>query len=331
MSDGTPPIGLVLGSHMPPERIPATARLAEELGFGELWFSEDCFFGGAMSGITAALDATQRLPVGLGIASAVTRHPALHAMELATMSRLHPGRVRAGVGLGVPVWLDQMGLRPSSPLGALRECVSSLRRLLDGGTITETGRTFTFDGVELTHKPGERIPIYMGVVNEKGLRLSGELADGTVLSVVAGTEYVSWARGVVKGAAIAAGRHPAAHRIVTYALCSVDSDGRRARAEVRDLVAFYLHAMPDNALSQVYGIDAELQSLVTAGDAGHVSREMPDRWVDDLAVAGDPDECAARLRALLDAGSDSVGLWLFPLERADEVARLVATEVFPRL
>jgi alkanesulfonate monooxygenase SsuD/methylene tetrahydromethanopterin reductase-like flavin-dependent oxidoreductase (luciferase family) len=136
---------------------------------------------------------------------------------------------------------------------------------------------------------------------------------------------------VIKGAAIAAGRHPAAHRIVTYALCSVDSDGRRARAEVRDLVAFYLHAMPDNALSQVYGIDAELQSLVTAGDAGHVSREMPDRWVDDLAVAGDPDECAARLRALLDAGSDSVGLWLFPLERADEVARLVATEVFPRL
>lgn len=331
MTNGAPPIGLVLGSHMPPERIPAAARLAEELGFAELWFSEDCFFGGAMSGVTAALAATARLPVGVGIASAVTRHPALHAMELATMSRLYPGRVWAGVGLGVPAWLDQMGLRPASPLGALRECVVALRRLLDGETVTETGRTFTFDGVELTHTPGERVPIYLGVVNEKGLRLSGGLADGTVLSVVAGTDYVRWARGVVTEAALAAGRDPAAHRIVTYALCSVDADGRRARDAVRDLVAFYLHAMPDNALSQIYGIDAELQELVSRCDAAELARELPEHWIDDLAVAGDPEECADRLRALLAAGSDSVGLWLFPLEQADGVARLLATEVFPRL
>jgi alkanesulfonate monooxygenase SsuD/methylene tetrahydromethanopterin reductase-like flavin-dependent oxidoreductase (luciferase family) len=188
-----------------------------------------------------------------------------------------------------------------------------------------------FDQVELTHKPAGRIPIYMGVVNEKGLRLSGELADGTVLSVVAGTEYVSWARRVVTDAAVSTGRDPAAHRIVTYALCSVDVDGRRARAAVRDLVAFYLHAMPDNALSRIYGIGAHLQELTSRGDAAFVAREMPDQWVDDLAIAGDPDECATRLRALLGAGSDSIGLWLFPLERADDVARLLATEVFPRL
>lgn len=330
MTQTRAPIGLVLGSHMPPERIPGSARLAEELGFGELWFSEDCFFGGAMAGITSALDATQTLPVGLGIASAMTRHPALHAMELATMSRLHPGRVMAGVGLGVPVWLDQMGLRPASPLSAVRECVGSLRSLLDGETVSAVGRTFTFDQVELTHKPNERIPIYVGVVNEKGLRLSGELADGTVLSVLAGTSYVRWAREIVSEAAASAGRDPSDHRIVTYALCSVDPDGDRAREAVRDVVSFYLEAMPDNALSQVYGIQAELAELLSGGGE-RLSREIPDRWVDDLAVAGDPEECAARLRALLDAGSDSIGLWLFPLERAEEVARLLAAEVFPRL
>ena len=59
------PVGLVLGSHMPPERIAPTARLAEEMGFGELWFSEDCFFSGGASGVTAALAATARLPVEL--------------------------------------------------------------------------------------------------------------------------------------------------------------------------------------------------------------------------------------------------------------------------
>src|SRR5437868_13868891 len=104
------PVGVVLGSHMPPERIVHTARRAEWLGFGELWFSEDCFFAGAFAGIAAALGTTQRLPVGLGIASAVTRHPALLAMECATLARLHPGRFFPGVGLGVPFWLQQMGL-----------------------------------------------------------------------------------------------------------------------------------------------------------------------------------------------------------------------------
>ena len=35
------PVGLVLGSHVPPEQIPSTSRLAEELGYGELWFAEN--------------------------------------------------------------------------------------------------------------------------------------------------------------------------------------------------------------------------------------------------------------------------------------------------
>ena len=48
------PVGVVLGSHMPPERIVHTARRAEELGFGELWFSEDCFFAGAFAGMAAS-------------------------------------------------------------------------------------------------------------------------------------------------------------------------------------------------------------------------------------------------------------------------------------
>jgi alkanesulfonate monooxygenase SsuD/methylene tetrahydromethanopterin reductase-like flavin-dependent oxidoreductase (luciferase family) len=200
------PIGLVLGSHMAPEDIRRMAGRAEDLGYGELWFSEDCFFTGAMSSVTAALAATRELPVGLGIVSAVTRHPALLAMELAAMSRLYPGRVLPGVGLGVPAWLDQMGLMPRSPLTALSECVTSLRRLLSGVEVTFRGDVFAFDRVELTYKPQEELPIYMGLVNAKGLRLSGEIADGTILSVLAGVAYVRWSRQQIAEGAAAAKR-----------------------------------------------------------------------------------------------------------------------------
>lgn len=320
------PVGVVLGSHMPPEQIVRMARLAEEDGFGELWFSEDCFFAGAFAGIAAALAATRHLPVGLGVASAVTRHPALLAMECATLSRLHPGRFRPGIGLGVPFWLQQMGLLPRSPIGAVRECATSLRRLLAGDELTAEG-LFAFDAVALTHVPEEDLPIYLGMVGPRGLELAGEIADGTVLSVLAGIDYVRWARERIAAGAARVGR-PGPHRVVTYVLYSVDRDRRVAREAVRDATAFYLSAMPDNALSEVYGIQARLQELIAAGA---LERELPEAWLDDLVVAGDPEEAAAKIRVLLEAGSDSVCLWLFPLDRSEAILELTAREVLPRL
>ncbi len=331
MSDQLPPIGLVLGSHMSAEGITRTARKAEELGFGELWFSEDCFFTGAMSGVTAALSVTERLPVGIGIVSAVTRHPALLAMELATISRLYPGRVLAGVGLGVPAWLDQMGIRPSAPLAAIRECITNVRRLLAGEQVTMAGKVHTFRDVQLTHLPAGKIPIYTGLVNEKPLHLSGEIADGTVLSVLAGVDYIRWACERIREGATTAGRDDEPHRIVTYALFSVDRDSRKAKEAVRDAIAFYLEAMPNNALSQVYGITGEVEDMLARGGAATVAREMPEQWLDDLAVAGEPDECVEKLRAFLDAGSDTIQLWLFPTDRGEEIAEITAHEVLPHL
>jgi alkanesulfonate monooxygenase SsuD/methylene tetrahydromethanopterin reductase-like flavin-dependent oxidoreductase (luciferase family) len=324
------PIGLVLGSHMPPERIVPTARQAEELGFGELWFSEDCFFAGGIAGTAAALAATRSIPVGLGVVSAVTRHPAILAMELATLDRLFPGRVIGGIGHGVPAWLNQMGLMPSSPLKALRECVTSIRTLHRGETLTSDGH-FRFDDVTLTHLPARQVPLYVGVVNDLGIRASGEFADGTILSVLASPVYVEWARARISEGAAKAGRDSRQHKLVTFALYSVARDSKAAKEAVRDAIAFYLAAMPKTALSQVYGIQDELTELVNAGGAEMISREMPAAWIDDLAIAGAPDECADKLRMLMQAGSDSIGLWLFPTEQGDKIATLTAREVLPRL
>ena len=58
---------------------------------------------------------------------------------------------------------------------------------------------------------------------------------------------------------------------------------------------------------------------------------MPAAWLDDLVIAGDPDECAAKLRGFIDAGSDTIGLWPFPLDQSAEVLELTAREVLPQL
>jgi 5,10-methylenetetrahydromethanopterin reductase len=323
------PIGLVLGSHLAPEEIATTARLAEELGYSELWLAEDYFFTGGISGASAALSATRTIPIGLGIVSALVRHPALLAMEISTLSRVHPGRVRPGVGLGVPAWVEQMALMPRSPLRAMRECVTSVKRLLAGEELSEQGDYFGFRSVKLTYPAQEPVRIWMGVIGPKMLRLSGEIADGTVVSVLASPEYVTWTREQIAAGQAAAGRNDA-HPMAVFAMFSVDRDGTKAKEAIRPLTAFYLHAMPENALTDVYGIAEEAAALAGQGfDA--VLEGMPDQWIEDLVIAGDLEECAAKIRRLLEAGADSVVLFPTPPEQARELVELAAAEILPRL
>jgi 5,10-methylenetetrahydromethanopterin reductase len=328
--DDGPGIGLVLGSSIPPEQLPTLARLGEEVGFTELWLAEDYFFTGGISGAASALAATRRIPVGLGIVSGLVRHPALLAMEVSTLARLYPERVNTGVGLGVPDWMRQMGLSTRSPLTSMRECITALRALLAGEQVTRDGDFFSFDGVKLAHPPKGGLPIYMGAVGPKMLQLSGEIADGIVLSVLASIEYVKWARVQIAKGAERTGRH--GHRpVASFALFSVDHDARRAKEAVRGPMSFYLAGGGRNALTDSYGNSDQLADMVQRGGPDTVAEEMPNRWLDDLVIAGQPDECAVRIRAYLDAGVDSVVLFAMPEERSAEVIELAAKEVLPQL
>ena len=323
-------VGLVLGSAIAPERLPGLAGLAEELGYQELWFAEDFFFTGGISGAAAALGATQQIPVGLGVVSAVVRHPALLAMEIATIARVHPGRLRAGIGLGVPAWLRQMGIKPRSPLSAMRECVTAVRALLDGEELTTEGRCFRFDRVRLAYTPPSPVPLYLGVLAPKAMRMSGEIADGNVLSVLSTPAYIRWARERAAEGAHDAGRRDT-RALSTFAFFSVDRDGERAKRELRESVAFYLAAGGPNALTDAYGISDELAAMLASGGAEVVAREMPAQWLEDLAVAGEPDECVEKIRRLLAAGADSVALFPMPSERSEEMVRAAAADVLPRV
>ena len=324
------PVGLVLGSAIPPQRLIALARLAEELGYRELWLAEDFFYTGGISGAAAALAATERIPVGLGVVSAMVRHPALLAMEIATMARAHPGRLRAGIGLGSPGWLRQMGLKPRSPLTAMRETVTSVRALLGGEELTSQGRCFSFDRVRLAYPPETPVPLYMGVLAPKAMRLSGEIADGNLLSVLSTPAYVRWARERATDGAREAGR-TGSRGLVAFAIFAVDADGARAKQAIRPALAFCLAAGGRNALTDSYGISDELEAMLAAGGAEAVERELPEHWLEDLAVAGDPDECADKIGRLIDAGAGSVALFPMPGERSADMVRAGAADVLPRL
>jgi alkanesulfonate monooxygenase SsuD/methylene tetrahydromethanopterin reductase-like flavin-dependent oxidoreductase (luciferase family) len=246
-------------------------------------------------------------------------------MELATLGRIHPERLVPAIGLGLPDWLRQLGVYPRSPLGAMRECVSAVRRLLAGDEVSTAGASFHFDRVQLSFPVA--MPLHMGIMGPKMLELSGEIADGTVLSVLASARYVEWARGRIAAGAERAAR-PGHHRVSTFALFAVDRDGQRARDALRPFLAFFLETVARSTLVSALGIADELRDLVAAGP-GVLEREMPDSWIEDLAIAGEPVECAGKIRGLLEAGSDTVELFPAPPERAGEFIALAAELVLP--
>ena len=323
-------IGLVLGSAIAPSDLASAAHTAEQGGFDEIWLAEDFFFTGGISGASLVLSSTNHTTVGLGVVSAMVRHPALLAMEISTISAGYPGRLIAGLGLGVPGWIRQMGLHPRSPLAAMRESVTSVRRLLSGETLDLQGDVFEFHDVTLTYpEEGTPTPIHMGVTGPKMLRLSGEIADGTVLSVAAGHDYVRWARERIDEGRRRGGRSDH-HRMTVFAIYSVADDPREARRAVRGPLAFY-KSLGTNSLTDVYGISEPLRELIDKGGYQAVHDQMPDQWLEDLAIAGSPEEVATKIEGFYEIGADCVALFPMPSNQVDHLVQLTADQVLPLL
>jgi alkanesulfonate monooxygenase SsuD/methylene tetrahydromethanopterin reductase-like flavin-dependent oxidoreductase (luciferase family) len=58
---------------------------------------------------------------------------------------------------------------------------------------------------------------------------------------------------------------------------------------------------------------------------------MPSQWIEDLTIAGTPEECAEKIRAFGEAGADTVALFPLPTENIDNIIALTAREVLPIL
>ncbi|MEU0966917.1 LLM class flavin-dependent oxidoreductase [Streptomyces sp. NPDC005917] len=251
-------LGAVFRPQLPPERIRAVTRLADEVGLEELWLWEDCFREGGISTAAAALAWSERVRVGVGLLPVPLRNVAVTAMEAAALHRMFPGRAILGVGHGVQDWMGQVGARAESPLTLLREHLDALRALLRGERLTVDGRYVRLHDVALDWPPSDPVPILAGGEGPRTLRLTGEAADGTILTAATPPDGVRRARRLIEEGRAAAGRGAdEPHEVVVYLLTATGADAAdRLRAE---LVADGLESVPD---------------LGVAGDAGAVAKAV---------------------------------------------------------
>ena len=226
-------LGVVCLPQMPPERLRNLAVAADAVGLEELWLWEDCFWGGAVPACSAALAWTASLRVGIGVLPVPLRNVATAAMDAAMLHRLFPGRMTIGVGHGIQSWMGQTGTAVESPMTLLREYLAALRALLAGSRLSADGRYVRLDDVALEWPPSEAPEVLVGAIGPRTLRLSGEAADGTVLTAGNGPEEVRRARELIAEGQAAAGR-VGGHRLVVH-LNVADHDAGRTAAAVAGL------------------------------------------------------------------------------------------------
>ncbi|WP_405816376.1 LLM class flavin-dependent oxidoreductase [Streptomyces sp. NBC_01390] len=265
-------IGVMYDRDWAPEGLPEFARQAEALGVDDLWVVEDLGWNGGVSAAAVALGATQRLRVGIGITPAPLRSPALLAMELATLARVFPDRLVAGIGHGVREWMASVGVAPRSPLALLEETITSVRALLRGERVELAGREVRLDGIQLVHPATEPPPVVAGVVRPLSLELSGRVADGTLIAEGHGPRDLENTRALT-----AKGGAGPDHTLTVLAFCSVGDDpGEVART---------LHPH-------------------TQGHGEWLGRPQEDVFT----VSGSAPEAAEDIAALAAAGADTVVL-----------------------
>ena len=260
---------------------------------------EDCFYTAGPSLTAAALARTERLSVGIGILPAVARTAAMTAMELATLAALGPGRLIAGIGHGVQEWMAQMGVRPASPLTALEEVISAVRRLLAGETLDVQGDV---------RDVAERHPRSAA---RPGATRARRRSRPALARRRRGGAPTGWCSPSSADRPPYAKRSPrprprARSRLRCTRRCTSIATGERRALRWRRWCA-ELVGDPPAGLRAAPFFD-ELAALVRRdGESGVV--DMPDDWWTELAAVGTPDDVAAHIAALATAGATSIALF----------------------
>jgi 5,10-methylenetetrahydromethanopterin reductase len=140
------------------------------------------------------------------------------------------------------------------------------------------------------------------------------VADGVILLVGLFPEALAWALEQVDRGAAKAGR-PRPH-VAVFAYGAIDDDEDRAIASARSIAAWFPQTVP--VICELAGLPSSLVDEVRARYAGGEFQEaataaslLPDSFVRRVALAGDAAHARERIRAVIDAGVDSVNV--FPL------------------
>ena len=274
------------------------ASQAYAAGVGHVWFAQQ-FDHDAITLAALAGAANPGLGVGTFVVPVNPRHPLTLASQAQTAQAATHGNFSLGLGLGAHGPEEQaFGIAWPNTVQRLREHLQVLRSIIDTGAVDFHGSEFTAAPSWPAALPGGApLPVYVAAMGPKALRVTGELADGT-LPYLAGPRTIGeFILPTIAKAAADAGRPDP--RIIAAVPVLVTDDAAAGRAHTAETLAFYA-TIPS------------YQKVIAREGVADVA---------ELAAVGSEDVVRARLQSYLDAGATD--LVLSPLRgAAQDRARL---------
>ena len=282
--------------------------LAEQLGYDSAWVAEG--HGGDQFAILAACAVrTSRIRLGTAISSVFVRTAPTIAMAASTVADLSGGRFILGLGSSHKAQVEpEHGVVYTKPLTRTRETVAIVRELVQSGRVHFEGQTIRIENFDLWYAPRHRdLPVYLSAVFAKGIALTGEVADGLILTRST-LQTAARVRAQLDEAARGAGRDPARIELTTLLPTSVGDTRDAALAALRPGLAFYLGFFPRyNRMMAEHGFPDEAAAIAEAwkrGDRQAAERAVSDAMIDATSIAGTPQQCRTKIGAYRQSGFD---------------------------
>jgi probable F420-dependent oxidoreductase len=286
--------------HRSPDRlalttIAAVARRAEDLGFRDLWVTENIVDEGTcldpVVALTYAASITRRIGVGTAVVVLPIHHPLTVANQWATLDFVSGGRAILAVGLGRAQHYRDFQIPIDRRVRRFREQVELIKALWTGEEVSYHGQIFRLESVKLAMRPVRkpRPPLWMGVGHPDAIRRAAQLADGWMGSGGSSVAEFKASVPILREALEHAGRDPATFPISKRVFMAVDERPAVARAELDRWFTEVYHNPPGTDASGIHGkpeqVRERLEELVEAG-ANHLLLNPISRHAEQLeAVA----------------------------------------------
>jgi alkanesulfonate monooxygenase SsuD/methylene tetrahydromethanopterin reductase-like flavin-dependent oxidoreductase (luciferase family) len=273
------------------------AAQAEEAAFDGVYVVEA--WRSAPACLAAIALATERVTIGPYVLNAHARSPWITGMAAIDLDEISGGRLLMGVGSGNKITNERyQGIPVVKPLAKMRDYVTLLKlitRAQPGEMVEYSGAMHSMSEWRQQVKPLRKtIPIYLAATSPKMSQLAAEVADGIALGTLISPEFIARV-----GRACRQKAGPS-FGVIATAFLAVNSDREKARAAARravvNLYAGKPHPHYDSLLRQ-QGFETVADAIikhVADGNLGAADAAVTDQAVDDLTIAGTPDECLRR-------------------------------------
>jgi probable F420-dependent oxidoreductase len=231
----------VAGAWATPGYLGAFAQQAEQAGYGSLWTFQRLLVpdGSGMEPVYhSVLDPlvalgfaaarTTRIRLGVAVINLPFVSPGYLAKQASTVDVLSRGRLDLGLGIGwMPEEFALTGASTARRGARTEEFVSVLRLLWQGQASSFSGEFYTVPAGKQEPQPVQRPgpPVLLGGMARPAMERAGRIADGWITSSRADLTKIGESVALIQDAAAAAGRDPAAVRIICRGVVRVDGDG----------------------------------------------------------------------------------------------------------